>query len=153
MFEIDPEQLETIPFFDDVEDHVICSKLVKLSVDSKYKMWPMAWGESTKDRPVVNIRIKDKGYIKGGELGFYFDDFFVVIIYTREHRVNPARYNLNSGDGRMWMDRIYIGSSPKPENNRNIDLCYDSLDRDVIWNEFKRAVGRAISDMNYRKER
>lgn len=122
MYELTNEQLASVPI--DGMDNEVCSRLVRLAASAKLKDWPEAWTESTKEKPVVNIRHKDRGIIIGGELGLYFDDNFVVIYYSRDHSVNRDRYLLNAGDGMMRINKISIGSSPKPVNNlsvRNLD--------------------------------
>lgn len=119
MHELTSEQFASIPF--NGTDHEICSRLIRMSSDAKSPDYPMVWSQSTIDRPVINIRIKDNGIIIGGELAFYYDDYFVTIDYTRDHLVNRHRYKLNSGDGAMSINTISFGSSPKPYNNIAID--------------------------------
>lgn len=119
MYELTSEQFASVPF--DGTDHEICSRLIRMSIDSKINDYPMAWTQSTVDRPVINLRYKENGIIVAGELGFYYDDYFVVICYDRDHLVNRHKYKLNSGDGVMSISRIFFGSSPKPYNNHEIN--------------------------------
>lgn len=117
MYLLTDEQLLSIPF-DDRDDNLIVQRLIRLSVESKRKNYPELWGESTDERPIINIRTKFDGVITGGDLNFFMSDLFITVKYLRLHSVNIERYKTNAGDGKYEIEGMWVGTSPYPEHRR-----------------------------------
>ncbi len=112
MYEMTDNQFLTVPLNGE-DDHAIISKLIRLSVESKRKVYPALWGESTLERPAVNLKVLYQGVIVGGEISFYINEQFVTFKYDRQHSVNIHRFKTNAGDGRYYITGVWIGNSPK----------------------------------------
>lgn len=111
MYEMTLEQLATIPLGTG-NDHQIINRMIRLAVTSKRKAYPELWGESTAERPIINLKQLFDGVIIGGELSFFAKNLFITFKYTRTHSVDVERYKTNSGDGVYHIDCIWIGNSP-----------------------------------------
>lgn len=146
MYALTKEQLLSIPF-DERDQNVVVQKLIRLSVDSKRRAYPELWGESTDERPVVNLKEKFDGVITGGELSFFTRDKFVTVKYARLHSVDIGRYKTNAGDGKYVIDGVWIGNSPYPEHRDWVPgwaFSYDYRFTDiyVYWNSLE--MGRLL---------
>ncbi len=121
MYELTDEQLASIPFDSDFDNKIV-SRLIRLSTDAKRTEYPEVWGESTKDRPVVNLRYKSRGsgIILAGELSFYYRDVFVTVGYDRKHDHDIEKYKVKSNDGKYYINQIWVGTSPLPKNRTRL---------------------------------
>ena len=117
MYELTNEQFLSIPFDSDFDNKIV-TRLIRLSTDAKRLEYPEIWGESVKDRPVVNLRYKSRGtgIIIAGELSFYCRDVFVTVGYDR----NIEKYKVKSNEGRYYINQIWAGTSPLPRNRTRL---------------------------------
>lgn len=121
MYELTNEQFLSIPFDSDFDNKIV-TRLIRLSTDAKRLEYPEIWGESVKDRPVVNLRYKSRGtgIIIAGELSFYCRDVFVTVGYDRKHDHDIEKYKVKSNEGRYYINQIWAGTSPLPRNRTRL---------------------------------
>ena len=130
MYEMTPEQFLTVPLQSD-SDHEIISKMIRLSVESKRKRYAELWGESTAERPLINLKEKYQGVITGGELSFFLLDTFVTFKYHRQHAVNITQFKTHSGDGTYFIDGVYVGLSPYTDKREFVEHWRYSRNREM----------------------
>lgn len=121
MYELTDDQFATIPFDSDVDNKII-NRLIRIATTSKRLEYPQLWGESTIEKPVINLRQKARGsgIIVGGELSFYYRDLFITIGYDRDHNYDISQYKVTSADGKYYINQIWIGHSPMPNRRTRI---------------------------------